>query len=138
MKASLFPAITRVASVVLLLVSAAAVGAQLKVMSAVGVQEMMEGLGPKFERESGHKLTIVFATLGPALKRIEGGETADVIVLPAQGIDSLVKEGKAAGGDVRTVARSQLASRCAKARLSLTFHRPSLSDKPCWLQNLMP
>jgi ABC-type molybdate transport system substrate-binding protein len=81
MKASLFPAITRVASVVLLLVSAAAVGAQLKVMSAVGVQEMMEGLGPKFERESGHKLTIVFATLGPALKRIEGGETADVIVL---------------------------------------------------------
>ena len=99
---------SRIAFAVLLLFSVAATGAELKVMSAVGVQEVMEDVGPMFERASGHKLTIVFATLGPALKRIAGGETADVIVLPAQGIDSLVKEGKAASGDVRTVARSQV------------------------------
>lgn len=68
----------------------------------------MENLGPKFERATGHKLMIVFDPLGRVLKRIEDGETADVIVLPAQGIDRLVKEGKAAAGDVSTVARSNV------------------------------
>lgn len=108
MKTTLPVASRGTAFAVLLFMSVAAVGAELKVMSAVGVQEVMEDLGPMFEKASGHKLTTVFATLGPALKRVEGGETADVIVLPAQGIDRLVKEGRAASGDVGTVARSQV------------------------------
>jgi molybdate transport system substrate-binding protein len=108
MKRCLSTAINPIALVVVLLASAAAAGADLKVISAIGMQEVMEDLGPKFERATGHKLTIVFATLSPALKRIEGGETADVIVLPAQGIDRLVKDGKAGAGDVKTVARSQV------------------------------
>jgi molybdate transport system substrate-binding protein len=108
MKRYFLHALTSIGMIVVLLVSAAAAGAELKVMSAVGVQEVMENLGPKFETATGHKLVIVFDTLGPMLKRFEGGETGDVTVLPAQGIERLVKDGKAAAGDVSTIARSNV------------------------------
>lgn len=108
MRTRWFSTTTTIGFVALLLVTAAAAGAELKVLSAVGVQEVMENLGPKFERATGHKLVIVFDPMGRVLKRIEDGESGDVIVLPAQGIDRLVKEGKASADDVRTVARSNV------------------------------
>lgn len=82
--------------------------AELKVISAVGVQSIMEELKPKFELATGHKLTIVYEPLGLALKRVQGGESADVIVLPRQGIDRLVKDGKASAGDATDIARSSM------------------------------
>jgi ABC-type molybdate transport system, periplasmic component len=66
----------------------------------------MEDLGPKFERATGHKLAITFATLGAVVKRVQDGETADVVVIPQQGIDTLVKDGKAPAGNVTVLARS--------------------------------
>ena len=75
-------------------------------LSAIGIMAVMEDLGPKFERASGHKLAITFATLTGIVKRVEDGETADVVVIPQQGIDGFVKAGKAAAGNVTVVARS--------------------------------
>jgi len=80
--------------------------AELKVFSAIGMQSVMEDLGPKFERASGHKLAITFGSAGAVVKRVQGGETADVVVITRQGIESLVKDGKAAAGDVTDIARS--------------------------------
>jgi molybdate transport system substrate-binding protein len=124
-------AINGIAFLVLILVSTVAAGADLKVISAIGMQEVMEDVGPKFERASGHKLTIVFATLGPALKRIEGGETADVIVLPAQGVDTLVNDGKATG-DAKTVARSQVGVAVRKGT-----PKPDISSPETFKQSML-
>ena len=44
----------------LLMVGIAAEAAELKVLSATGMQAVMEDLGPKFERATGHKLAISF------------------------------------------------------------------------------
>ena len=79
---------------------------EIKVLSAIPMQQVMEDLGPKFERATGHKLAITFATLGGVVKRVQDGETADVIIIPRQGIDSLLKDGKASGGKVTVIARS--------------------------------
>jgi molybdate transport system substrate-binding protein len=95
------------AFLVLLSVSTAAAGAELKVLSAIALKDVMENLGPKFERATGHKAAFQFP-LGGVLKRIESGEAGDVIVLPAQGIEGLVKEGKAAAADVRSIAKSNV------------------------------
>ncbi len=84
----------------------AAEAAEIKVLSAFGMQAVMEDLGPKFERASGHKLAITFATLGAVVKRIQDGETADVVVISRQGIDGFVKDGKASAGNVTALARS--------------------------------
>ena len=66
----------------------------------------MEDLGPKFALASGHKLAIEFGNLGTVVQRIQGGETVDVVVLPRQGVDGLVKDGRASPGSVTVLARS--------------------------------
>ena len=90
----------------LLMVGIAAEAAEIKVLSAIGMQAVMEDLGPKFERATGHKLAITLPLLGGVVKRVQGGETADVVVIPRQGIDGLVKDGKAAADNVTVLARS--------------------------------
>jgi len=91
---------------VLLLAPCAAEAAEIKVLSALGIMAVMEDLGPRFERTSGHKLAMTFATLTGIVQRVQDGETADVIVIPQQGIDGFVKAGKAAAANVTGLARS--------------------------------
>jgi molybdate transport system substrate-binding protein len=88
----------------LLVLGIKAEAAELKVLSAIGMQSVLEDLRPKFERATGHKLAISFATAGAAVKRAQGGEAADVVIATRQGIDGLVKNGKAAAGNVTALA----------------------------------
>ena len=88
----------------LLVLGPKAEAAELKVLSAIGMQSVLEGLGPKFERATGHKLAISFATAGAAIKRAQGGEAVDVVIATRQAIDGLVKNGKAAADNVTTLA----------------------------------
>lgn len=75
-----------------------ATAAELKVFSTIGVQAALEELTPKFEKATGHKLTVTWATAAVLVKRIQAGETADVMVLTKQGLDALAKEGKLTQG----------------------------------------
>ena len=78
--------------------------AEVKVLSVLAMRAVMQDLGPKFERATGHKLAISFATAGAAVKRAQGGEAADVVIATRQGIDGLVKNGKAAADNVTALA----------------------------------
>src|SRR5262247_3800923 len=80
--------------------------AELKVLSAFGMQSVLEDLGPKFEHAIGYKLAISFATGGAIVKRVQGGDAADVVITLQQGIDTLVKDDKAAAGSVTPLARA--------------------------------
>jgi len=90
----------------LLMLGIKAEAAELKVLSAIGMQSVLEDVGPKFERATGHKLAISFATAGAAIKRAQGGEAVDVVIATRQGIDGLVKNEKAAADNVATLARA--------------------------------
>jgi molybdate transport system substrate-binding protein len=81
----------------LLLVGNAAEAAEIKVLSALAMMPVMEDLGPKFERATGRKLAITFVTVGEAVKRVHAGETADVAILPQQGIFPKTAGGAAVG-----------------------------------------
>jgi len=69
--------------------------AEIKLLSAIALQQLMENVAPKFEAASGHTLTITFAPLGQALKRLQDGETYDAAILPQRGMEGLVKDDKA-------------------------------------------
>ena len=56
----------------LLVLGITAEAAEIKVLSAIGMQSVMEDLGPKFERATGHKLAITFATAGRDRKACPG------------------------------------------------------------------
>jgi len=104
MKTRSLVAVANIGFMFLLVLGIKAEAAELKVLSAIGMQSVMEDLGPKFERATGHKLAIAFATGGATVKRAQDGEAADVVVAPRQGIDSLVKNGKAAASNVTALA----------------------------------
>ena len=106
MNIRLLVAAAKIAFMFLLLVRITAQAADVKVLSGGGFREVMADLGPKFERATGHKLAITFGSAGAVVKRVQDGETADVVILAQQGIDRLVKEGRAAAGDVTVVARA--------------------------------
>jgi len=108
MKIRALVAASNIGFMFLLMVGIAAEAAEIKVLSAIGMQAVMEDLGPKFERATGHKLAITFDLLGGVVKRVQGGETTDVVVIPRQGIDGFVKEGKVAADNVTVIARSGL------------------------------
>ena len=78
--------------------------AELTVLSAFGMQSVLEDLGPKFERATGHTLALTSATGGATVKRAQGGEVFDVVITLRQGIDTLVKDGKAHAGNVTALA----------------------------------
>jgi molybdate transport system substrate-binding protein len=78
----------------------------LIVLSANGMKEAMQELKPVYEKEKGGKLQIGFGNLGTLVKRVQGGGTADVVVMPRQGIEQLVKSGHAIRETTTDVARS--------------------------------
>jgi molybdate transport system substrate-binding protein len=75
-----------------------ACAAELKVFASVGVQSALEELAPKFETATGNTLNFTWAASGILLKRVQAGETADVMVLSKQDLDTLTKAGKASAG----------------------------------------
>ena len=104
MKTRPFVAAANIGFTCLLLVGITAQAAEVKVLSAFGMQSVLEDLGPKFERATGHKLALTFATGGATVKHVQGGEVFDVVITLRQGIDTLVKDGKAPAGNVTALA----------------------------------
>ena len=62
-------------------------------LSAVAVKSALDDLAANFERATGDKLTISYATAGEVIKRVQGGESADVTILPKPRMDELVQQG---------------------------------------------
>ena len=89
--------------------ASAASAADVKLFSTIGVQAALEQLEPQFEKETGNKLTVTWATAAMLVKRVEGGESADCYVLTSQGLDALVKSGKASAGADAGFASSGIA-----------------------------
>jgi molybdate transport system substrate-binding protein len=78
------------------------------VLSANGMRGVVEDLGPKFERATGHKLETSFATFGAIIKRMQGGETANVVILHREAMDQLLKHRKVDGSSTADLARASI------------------------------
>jgi molybdate transport system substrate-binding protein len=83
--------------------------AELVVYSSIGVRSAVEDLFRQFEAASGTKLAVAWGTAPMLVRRIEAGETADVLVLSRAGIETLKAQGKVAPGSVVSLASSGVA-----------------------------
>jgi molybdate transport system substrate-binding protein len=126
--------IVHIAAIATILFAQATLGAaaELKVFSTIGVQGAVEQLVPQFEKASGHKLAITWGTAAMMVKRVEGGESADVLILTREGIDALTKEGKVGAGTAVTLASSGIAI-AVKAGTA----RPDISTPEAFKQALL-
>ena len=75
----------------------AASAADIKVIASNAVREPYRELVPVFEQSTGHKVTIDWGGTVDIVKRVAGGEVADIVVIPAARIDDFVKQGVLAG-----------------------------------------
>jgi molybdate transport system substrate-binding protein len=84
----------------LVMLAGAANAAEIKVIGSPGVREIYTRLVPDFEKATGHNVVTVWDSVNAVTNRVSGGETADLVLLPAANIDRLRKEGKLAGSRV--------------------------------------
>ena len=80
--------------------------ADVKVMSAGAVEPMVKRLGPAFETETGHRLDLHFGTAGSLRGRLESGEGADLVILPAAVIAALEQASALVPGSVMDLGRT--------------------------------
>ena len=80
--------------------------ADLKVMASTGVSSMFQQLIPVFERNTGHKVSVSYDTSNIILRKLNAGETADLVVLTAPLIDQLIQQGRVVAGSRMDLARS--------------------------------
>jgi molybdate transport system substrate-binding protein len=79
--------------------------ADIKVLTAGAYKQVLLAMQPEFEKQSGHKLVIDNDTVGALVKRIDGGETFDIVVASPVALDGLIKGSKVADGTRQNLAR---------------------------------
>jgi molybdate transport system substrate-binding protein len=72
----------------------AAYGAEIKVIASNAVREPYHELVPVFEKSTGHTVTIDWGGTVDIVKRVGGGEIADIVIIPAARVDDFVKQGR--------------------------------------------
>lgn len=103
---SLLSSVTTVVVTMMVIGSITAQAAEVNVIAAAAVKEVVLGLIPAFEKSSGHKVTTIWAGTEAITRRISGGEVADVVLIAAPNIDRLISEGRLVAGSRVDVARS--------------------------------
>jgi molybdate transport system substrate-binding protein len=108
---------------------------ELKVLSAVGMRQVMLELGPAFERSIGHHLQIEFDATGLLAKRVASGEEVDVVLLNQSAVQTLVRDQHLIASSVTPIASgvAAVAIRKGAARPDIStpaaFKRMLLSAK---------
>src|ERR1700704_3970966 len=113
------------AAVTILSSSLAAIGAEIKIISSVGMRAVLEELQPQFEGTTQHKLIITFGTAAPLKRQVDEGAAFDVTILTPPMLEDLAKSGKVETDSVVSVAKTGigLAARKDAAPLEDASHR---------------
>jgi molybdate transport system substrate-binding protein len=78
----------------------------IRVLSTLAVMGAMREVTARYEAETGTRIDADFAPTVALLERLRSGETADIAILTAQGIDDLINEGIILPGTRTDMARS--------------------------------
>src|SRR5258707_135023 len=79
--------------------------AEVKILTAGAMKEVVLALVPEFEKQTGHKAVVANDTTGGLVRRIEGGEAFDLGVITPGAINDLAAKGKFVAGTRVNVAR---------------------------------
>src|SRR5262245_37086570 len=71
-----------------------AAAADIRLLSAAAVQSVLGQIAGEFQRTSGHRLVISYATMGAITQRILDGESADLVIGSGQSISRLIRESR--------------------------------------------
>src|SRR5215469_11915715 len=83
----------------------AAAATEIKVVCAGAMRAVLEQLAPAFEKSSGDRLVIEYATAGKVDEKVAADEPIDVAILTKPRADKLVRAAKLVGGTAMELAR---------------------------------
>src|ERR1700758_2828214 len=83
----------------------AASAAEIKVVCSGAMRAVLQQLAPAFEKSSGDKLVIEYATAGKVEETVAADEAIDVAILTKPRVDKLVRAAKLVGGTTTVLAR---------------------------------
>jgi len=75
--------------------------ATVTVLTSNGQRGVMAELAPRFERVTGHRITASYDPGQIMMRRIDAGETADVVILGGSALSELARKGKIVSGSER-------------------------------------
>ena len=79
--------------------------AEIKLLGPFAFRAFLPEFVPQFEKSSGHKVTVDYATLGATTKRLTDGEAMDVATVSPEQSEDLQKQGKLLAGSGVEIAR---------------------------------
>lgn len=77
----------------------------MKIFTGNSMHGPLDELVPRFERSTGHRVSVAYDPAQIVLKRVKAGETADLAILGRAVLEELVKHGKIDGDSQRDIAR---------------------------------
>ena len=80
--------------------------AELKIFASRAIWTVLREVGPEFEKDTGHKITMTTGLSPEFVKRIQAGEAFDVIAAPPPTLDRLIRDGKAIASSKVNLVRS--------------------------------
>jgi molybdate transport system substrate-binding protein len=90
----------------LLLAGAGAASAEtLKVLTAGAYKPVLLDVMADFEKQTGHKITVINDTAGALSQRVRTGEAFDVLILPTTSLEALSAEGRVTDDSVTPLAK---------------------------------
>jgi molybdate transport system substrate-binding protein len=84
----------------------ASTSAAIKVIASNAVKEACAHLMPRFEQASGHAVCAIWGGTLDISRRVWGGEVVDLVILAAERIDDLIRQGRLKAGSRVDLARS--------------------------------
>ena len=109
-----------------------ACAAEVRLLAAVGVREIITELTPHFENATGHKLVSIFDASGRIVQRIAAGEAFDLIILNKPAIERLDNAGK-----VRAALATDIASSVVAAAVRKDAPKPDISTVEAFKRALL-
>jgi molybdate transport system substrate-binding protein len=88
--------------------SNAANAADVKILCASGMREIVSELQPRLGQVVGKQVSVSFGEAGDLRRRIQGGEIADVAILPKIVLDQVAADGNVIAGTIIDIAQSSI------------------------------
>ena len=88
--------------------SNAANAAEVKILCASGMREIVSELDPRLGQIVGQEVSISFGEAGDLRKRMQRGEIADVAILPRIVLDQVASDGNVVAGTIIDISQSSI------------------------------
>jgi molybdate transport system substrate-binding protein len=83
----------------------AAQTSEVRVLASNGIKAVVEDLLPQAQQKTAHTITVQYRPTAALKQEIDAGEPFDVVIVTAESIAQLSKEGKTTGGDGTPISR---------------------------------